>query len=485
VNVPPSFHVRLDPATLRHRDSLLGGTPFTRVRLTPEQSETVDAWERGAPVGAAGALARVLIERNLAQPAPPGGEAGAIAAPSRGGGEAGAIAAPSRGDGEIAAPGGEAGAIAPLSSVDDVTLVIPARDADPAEVIAAAGVARVIVVDDGSDPPLAGAAVRHATPLRAGAARNAGARLVATPLVAFLDADTRPQPGWLDALLPHFQDPRVAAVAPRIVGGDETRLGRYERRHSPLDRGPLPARVLPKGRVPFVPGAALVVRTQLARFDEELRGGEDVDLVWRLTAQGHHVRYEPEAQVEHLHRTSPRAWLARRAYYGRTAAPLALRHPGNARPLDISPFTAAAWLALAARRPKTAAAITAVATALFARRLNDPRLAATLVLEGTLGSTRLVTDALTRTYWPVAFLTYPKALSLAALTRPSLDTLDALAYGLGTWHGCARHRTFDPLLPGLSWRMHDTTGDALIELLQTSGRVPRGLSGARRQGGCF
>ena len=184
---------------------------------------------------------------------------------------------------------------------------------------------------------------------------------------------------------------------------------------------------------------------ELARFDETLTGGEDVDLIWRLTAQGHDVRYEPGAVVEHRHRTRAREWLARRAYYGRTAAPLARRHPRHARPLHISPWTAAAYVALAARRPLTAAAITATATALLARRIDDPRLATRLATGGTIRASRLVADALLRTWWPIA-LVRPRLLAAAALATGSpLKTLDAVAYGAGVWHGCLRHRTIDPL----------------------------------------
>ncbi len=187
--------------------------------------------------------------------------------------------------------------------------------------------------------------------------------------------------------------------------GDRWRsaLTRYEAVASPLDRGPAAARVLPHGRVPFVPGAALVVRRHL-RFDETLRGGEDVEFVWRVP----YVRYEPAAQVAHDHRTQPRAWLARRAYYGRTAAAIARRHPGKARPLNVSPWTTAAWAAVAARRPRTAVAITATATALLARELHQaavPRPARTaieLAGLGTIRSGRVVADALTRAWWPLA-----------------------------------------------------------------------------------
>ena len=104
-----------------------------------------------------------------------------------------------------------------------------------------------------------------------------------TPLVAFLDSDCVPGPGWLDALLPHFADPAVGAVAPRIVPHEAGRtwLARYEGASSTLDMGQRPSIVRPGSRVPYVPGAALVVRKEAAGagFAEDMQVGEDVDFV--------------------------------------------------------------------------------------------------------------------------------------------------------------------------------------------------------------
>jgi hypothetical protein len=206
--------------------------------------------------------------------------------------------------------------------------------------------------------------------------------------------------------------------------------------------------VIPYGRVPFVPGAALVVRREL-RFDETLQhGGEDVELAWRAP----YVRYEPRSTVAHAHRSDPKAWLARRVYYGRTAAPLAQRHPGKARPLHVSPWTTAAWLAAGTGHPKTALAITATATALLAREL-PPTTAVQIAALGTLRSGRVVADALTRTWWPLA-LARPKLLAIAALVHPHpLKLADDLAYGAGVWLGCLEQRVLDPLLPAKPWRL--------------------------------
>ncbi|EUA06662.1 glycosyl transferase group 2 family protein [Mycobacterium xenopi 4042] len=79
-------------------------------------------------------------------------------------------------------------------------------------------------------------------------------------------------------------------------------------------------------------------------FDETLRAGEDVDLCWRLVEAGARLRYEPIALVAHDHRTELRDWLARKAFYGSSAAPLSARHPDKTAPLVISGSALAMWI---------------------------------------------------------------------------------------------------------------------------------------------
>jgi hypothetical protein len=124
--------------------------------------------------------------------------------------------------------------------------------------------------------------------------------------------------------------------------------------------------------VSYVPGAALVVRKAAAGagFRHGMYVGEDVDFVWRTSASGWRVRYEPGAVMGHDHRVTFRAWFARRADYGTSAAALEELHQGAVRPLYASWWTAGAWAAALSGRPVTAAALTATATALLARRLS-------------------------------------------------------------------------------------------------------------------
>ena len=468
------MRLRPDPGlrTLDGGAVLLGGYPYRMLRLGPAGAVHVARWWAGEPVAGspgAQALARRLLATGIALPVPSGGP-----------------------------------------DFGDVTVVIPVRDRTAELALCLNGLRaprpapRVLVVDDGSADPAAVAAVARDAgadyllrPVNGGpaAARNTGLAAAGTPLVAFLDSDCVPEPGWLDRLLPHFADPVVAAVAPRIVpyepGGRTglTWLARYEGVSSTLDMGAVPGIVRPGSKVPYVPGAALVVRKAAvpdgAGFAEHLPVGEDVDFVWRLAGRGWHVRYEPAATVAHQHRVRLGRWFARRMDYGTSAAPLEQRHPGTLPAVAMSGWTAAAWAAAAAGGPVAGpligTMITAAATALLARRLapltGDQAwpVATRLAAGGTVAAGRLLGSTLSRAWWPVAL---PVAVAvprlrrpLAALVlvppvlgwaerRPPLDPvryvsarlLDDVAYSLGVWQGCLRHRTARPLLPKLAWR---------------------------------
>jgi mycofactocin system glycosyltransferase len=473
--VPAGFRLRADPRSRMVADGtvLTGGYPTRVLRLTRPGARHVQGWWSGTPVQdnpKARALARRLLDTGIAHPVV-----------------------------DEASPAGRA------YGADEVTVVVPVRDrhAELSRCLAGLTTAsRLIVVDDGSRDPEAVASAAAAAgasvlrrPVNGGpaAARNTGLAAADTQLVVFLDSDCVPGPDWLDLLLPHFADPAVGAVAPRIVPHENGRswLARYEGASSTLDMGERPSIVRPGSRVPYVPGAALVVRKAAAGagFAEEMQVGEDVDFIWRMAAAGWRTRYEPAATMGHQHRVRLRAWLGRRKDYGTSAAALELRHPGAVRPLYSSPWTAAAWLAAAAGRPEAGAVVTGAGTALLARRLAQVtgegwprpvssaawRLAAQQASGGTLAAFRPLGSAISRTWWPLAL---PAAvavrrlrLPLAALVlapplldwldrRPPLDParyvaarlLDDIGYSLGVWQGCAERRTVRPLLPLLRAR---------------------------------
>lgn len=321
-----------------------------------------------------------------------------------------------------------------------VTVVVPAFDrvAQLECCLRALRGLDVIVVDDAS---VDGAAVRRAAeraqarllrhPVNRGpaAARNTGARAATTDLVAFVDSDCTPRPGWLDVLVPHFDDDRVAAVAPRVVPGAAggAVLARHEATRSALDMGALPEQVRYGARLGFLPSATLVVRREVAdrfAFDEQLRLGEDVDLVWRVTEAGWHMRYEPRAVVEHAPIVRPSRWIRRRFEYGTSAAALARRHSGRLVPARLSAWNLVTIACLAGRRPVVAAGVTGVAAALLARRLATRGVPAEVALrvvgQGVVADAAALGHLLRREWWPVG------AVALAATGRSRISRAAAV-----------------------------------------------------------
>jgi mycofactocin system glycosyltransferase len=483
----------LDPAARRTDGGrvVIGGAPLRVLRLTAAGALALDALEGGAPVGEAPTsqwLARRLLDAGIAHPRPapaafqvsvvipvrdrPAGLATTLEAVCGGHG----IGVEEAAGGSGAAAAGDAGGVRASGGAD-----------------VRAGVDEVVVVDDGSDgegtslvASRAGATVlRHAEPHGPGAARNTGAKATDSEIIAFVDADCTPPPGWLDALLPHFSDEAVGAVAPRVVAGGRVGapawLLAYERLRSPLDRGAAEAPVRPRGVVPFVPAATLLVRREafeaVGGFDEGMPVGEDVDFVWRLADAGWTVRYEPAVRVVHPVRPDAVAWLRQRHGYGTSAAPLASRHGAAVAPLTVSAWSAVAWALAALRRPLTGASVGAATTALLARRLgaleHPWEEAFALAGRGNLAAGRLCADAVRRPWWPFALLgalVWRRArpgVAAAFVVPPLVEwaqdrppmgaghwlaarVADDLAYGAGVWTGAVRARSLQALMPDLS-----------------------------------
>jgi mycofactocin system glycosyltransferase len=420
----------VDVTWTRWGTTVLAGAPMRLFRLTSrgaDVAETVETSGRFPDTPASDELRTRWIEAGAVHPAPEPDTATDTAA-------AVTMITPVLGVRAIAPRAGPA----PRIVVDDGTQ--PPR-------------APRIVVDDGTQPPRADAAVRLDDTRGPAAARNAGRRHATTEYLAFVDADvdTGPDERWLPMLLAHFADPRVGLVAPRVAGEPD----------SPLDMGSRPALVRPGSHVPYVPAAALVVRAAafdaVGGFDERLRFGEDVDLVWRLGEAGWWCRYEPRAVVWHAPRPTAGARLAQRFRYGTSAAPLHLRHPGAVAPFRSNGWTALVVALAALGHPGGAVVVAASTAAALPRRLvGVPRAAALgLALRGHGHALIHAADAVRRSWWPIVAIAAVvsrrarRLLVLAVVVRPQRAIGDA-AYGAGVGSGMIRHRTVGPIVPRIS-----------------------------------
>jgi mycofactocin system glycosyltransferase len=437
--------------------ALLGGSPTRLVRLRPRAAEMARRWLDGEPVEnrrPERTVARRLVSSGVLHPRPPAMPPGVL-----------------------------------------VTVVVPVRDRPEhlTRLLRSLGETPCVVVDDCSirrDDIEKAARDAGAQYLRLdthsgpAAARNAGMGRVRSPLVAFVDSDCVVPPGWLDGLVGHFADPRVALVAPRIVTPPgPSWLAQYEAARSPLDLGPTEGKVAPGALVSYVPSAAIVVRRAVVApscFDERLEAGEDVDLVWRLIEAGWDVRYAPSVEVTHEADLRTTRWLARRALYGSTAGPLAQRHRGAVAPARISLVTAATWGLLLVGQPVAAVAAAGAATAMLAGRLrgvvDDPLAEATrLSAQATARTVIPTVSGIVRAWGPAVvvslFVRRSGRLRLAAggalvvaatrdwRSRPAelapfryvaARVADDLAYGTGLWWGCWQARTVRPLIPSVT-----------------------------------
>lgn len=398
-----------------------------------------------------------------------------------------------------------------------VTVVIPARSAAgpvrdllgtlPADLL-------VVLVDDGSPVPLAPLAderpgltvLRNERSRGPAAARNAGAAAAGTPWIAFLDADTIPDPRWIDRLKAQITETTattgtgdgvavpVVLAAPQIVPLPGSGSGGwFEQRVCALDLGHTPSEVGPGRAVSYVPSAAMLVHAEsfaaVGGFRADMHVGEDVDLVWRIAEHGV-VRYYPDVHVGHRPRGTLTAALNRRRLYGTSAADLAGRHPGALRHLDVSVWSLGPWLLAVLVHPAAgllAGGVTA-AIAPWGMRELSPAHARKLAALGHLRAGAALGRWLIRPMLPVTVLVAAvnprigRRLAVAAAvgllhqavqdvrTGAAADgsepagrfgprrarataesfvahALDDAAYGLGVWQGVLRRRNPEPVLP--------------------------------------
>lgn len=143
---------------------------------------------------------------------------------------------------------------------------------------------------------------------------NQGAKVARGRYLVFLNNNTIPQTGWLEALVREVeQDRDIAVVGSKLLYGDGTiqhaglvfpRTGGipyHLYQHLPGDCQAV------SGRREFqcVTAACMLVRREsfeeVGGFDEAYRNGfEDVDLCLRIREQGHRIVYQPRSVVIHL-----------------------------------------------------------------------------------------------------------------------------------------------------------------------------------------
>jgi len=154
-----------------------------------------------------------------------------------------------------------------------------------------------------------GVSVPHSASILA--ARNVGAHKASCGIVAFTDDDVTFYPGWLDACVGAFDDPKVGGVGGRILD--------KHTEHSDFSRNEPICKILPDGRytgnqeldpkkvveVDHLQGCNWAVRREafekVGGFDETWGYNlyEEMDLTLRLRKAGYKLHFVPQMAVYH------------------------------------------------------------------------------------------------------------------------------------------------------------------------------------------
>jgi GT2 family glycosyltransferase len=209
-----------------------------------------------------------------------------------------------------------------------------------------AGEHEIILVDDGSAPPVdadlpTGVMLLRTQGLGLASARNVGLNAATGEIVCFTDDDCEPDAGWVDAAITHLRrHPQHSGVQGPVVSEPWDPL----RGHSLFYDAPAPGRYY---------GANIAYRRELLvrerGFSEQLNPyhGEDLDMAFRMLAHGP-IGWAPEMRVRHRPQSLSFGQIAARGRFARHEVYLHERYPerfGRARsvPHALFPFVNLIW----------------------------------------------------------------------------------------------------------------------------------------------
>lgn len=152
------------------------------------------------------------------------------------------------------------------------------------------------------------------------AARNAAIRAATGEIIAFTDADCRPQPNWLHDLIQPFADSNIGIVAGEIIGlPGKTLLEKYAENENILSQ----KYTLANSFCPYGQTANLAIRReifqQVGLFRPYMTTGGDADICWRIQKEtAWKISFAPTAIVKHRHRSTLAEFQSQWRRYGRS-----------------------------------------------------------------------------------------------------------------------------------------------------------------------
>jgi len=193
----------------------------------------------------------------------------------------------------------------------------------------------IIVVDNGSTDRTVllakemGATVIEKPGATIAEMRNTGAQRGSGEIVAFVDADTVVDRGWLVAAVKRLSNNRIGAVGSRLQIPQNAswieRLWAEQQREQNYS-----------GEIHWLGSANLVVTREcfdrVGGFDPRLRTSEDVDLCGRIRGAGYVILSDPEVRATHLANPKTLVDLFRRElWYGKDTLRMFLQNPSHGK----------------------------------------------------------------------------------------------------------------------------------------------------------
>jgi len=167
------------------------------------------------------------------------------------------------------------------------------------------------------------------------AAYNYAMKIVAYPILGFIDADAKVEPDWLKKVTPHLAEPEVAGVSgsietwnadnpwARSIGYElksrYRRIGKYTGRIATMNL------LLKKSVIEEVGG-----------WDEKLPSQYDTDFGFRMSGRGYKIAYEPTAVCYHFNRPTLKAFYRQQLQYGKNTLKLYFKHGHLAKGDEIT-----------------------------------------------------------------------------------------------------------------------------------------------------
>ncbi len=195
-------------------------------------------------------------------------------------------------------------------------------------------------------------------------ARNRGADVATSAVLAFCDADDAVHPSWLRRIVAALDEYDLVGTGleTETLNSDATRASTPFA--PPSDQGK-------SAFLPFVIGASMACRTSTYRdlggMLEYVRASEDMEFSWRAQQSGYHMHFIAEPLVSYRLRTGHRENWRQAAALGYGSAHVR----GLYRDVGCPPFRArgiaVALLALAVRNPLLPTALTRMPTRLWLR----------------------------------------------------------------------------------------------------------------------